>query len=347
MNAPRILLILAVVAAGCGAPAKRFNPASTAPLTMTGIGAAETINPAWLKPSTAPYRLGPGDRIEIELLGQGDDTTKALVGPDGRIYFQLLPGLSVWGLTLQETRQLLEREMSHYIRNPRVSITLREVRSRRIWVLGRLNTPGVYAMDQPLTVLDAITRAGGLYSARFTGTTEELADLQHSFVMRRGRLLPVNFKKLVHQGDTSQNIYLEPDDFVYLPSALSTEVYVLGAVTRPRAISFKDEVTLSSAISSAQGFQPQAHIGGIVVVRGSLTEPSYAVVDYLKVLTGKAPDIRLQPHDIVYVPDRPFLQLEKIAALVVNTFVRTLAANEGLRAGGGVSGVQVNIPVAP
>ena len=75
-------------------------------------------------------------------------------------------------------------------------MTLREVRSTRIWVLGRLNTPGIYPMEGPTTVVEAIAHAGGLFTAQFTGTTEELADLQHSFLLRHGRFLPVNLRRM-------------------------------------------------------------------------------------------------------------------------------------------------------
>ena len=64
-------------------------------------------------------------------------------------------------------------------------------------------------------------------------TLQDLADLRHSFVMRQGQSLPVDFYRLLREGDTSQNIYLQPDDFVYVPSALSQQVYVLGAVRFP------------------------------------------------------------------------------------------------------------------
>ena len=269
------------------------------------------------------------------------------VGPDGKIYFDLLPGLPVWGLTLSQTCDQLNRELARFYKNPRTSVALREVRSRRVWVLGRLNTPGIYPLDTPTTIVDAITRAGGLFTSQFTGTTEELADLRHSFLLRHGKYLPVNFDKLIHEGDLSQNLYLEPDDFICLPSALSTEVYVLGAVAEPRAVSFKDQVTLSSAIALARGTTPDAYQREVVIIRGSLTEPHYAVVNFLDILKGKAREVALQPHDIVYVPDQPMGTLQNVVKMVVDTFVRTVAANEGLRAGGQSTPVSVGANVAP
>ncbi len=346
------IFFLTVALAVCGCVNVRHGPTFDPrnPKDPAGFHDPATTNvldPAWLKPSTNEFCLGPGDRLDVELIGSGQAPTPALVGPDGKIYFDLLPGLEVWGLTPTQTRDLLQRELARYNKGPRVSVTLREVRSRRVWVLGRLNTPGIYPLDQPMSVIDAITRAGGLYTAQFTGTTEELADLRHSFLLRQGKFLPVNFQKLVHEGDLTQNIFLEPDDFIYLPSALSTEVYVLGAVTEPRAVSFKDQVTLSSAISNVRGTLPNAWLREVVIIRGSLTEPHYAVVNFLDILKGRAPEVPLQPRDIVYVPDKPLAIWRGALQTMVETFVRTVAANEGLRAGGDTTRIGVGVNVGP
>ncbi len=324
-----------------------FDPHNPKGQTFEEFSATNAINPSWLKPSASEFRLGPGDKVDVELLGNGEGPQPALVGPDGKIYFNLIPGLKVWGLTLAQTRDALQAQLSHFYKSPRVSVTLREVRSARVWVLGRLNTPGIYPLETPMTVVDAIARAGGLYTAQFTGTTEELADLRHSFLLRHGKFMPVNFSRLIHDGDLSQNVYLEPDDFVYLPSALATEVYVLGAVTGPRAVSFKDQVTLSSAIANARGTTPNAWLSEVVVIRGSLTDPHYAVINFLDILKGRAPEVRLQPRDIVYVPDQPLGMFQSAVKSIVDTFVRTVAANEGLRAGGSTTKVGVGVNVGP
>ena len=346
---PILFLIAAGFAIGCAnvSHGPTFDPRDPKSQTFQDYSSTNAINPDWLKPSTNEFRLGPGDHGDIEMLGNGHEPQSALVGPDGKIYFDLLPGQKVWGLTLAQTRDLIQEQLSHFYKNPHVSVTLREVRSLRVWVLGRLTTPGIYPLETPMTVIDAVTRAGGLYTAQFTGTTEELADLQHSFLLRHGKFMPVNFKKLIHEGDLSQNIYLEPDDFIYLPSALSTEVYVIGAVTEPRAVSFKDQVTLSSAIANARGTLPNAWISEVIIIRGSLTEPRYAVVNFQDILKGKAPEVALQPRDIVYVPDHPLGMFMEALQTVVNTFVRTVAANEGIRAAGGSTSVGVGVNVGP
>ena len=345
---PFLALAACALLAGCTSirHGPTFDPRKDTS-SLNQSGGTNVIDPAWLKPSTNEFRLGPGDLLDVEIIGHNDAPAPALVGPDGKIYFDLLPGLNVWGLTLRQTRDLLEKGMGAYINHPRVAVTLHEARSQRVWILGRVSTPGIYSLTAPTTLIEAISTAGGLATSSLTGTTEEVADLPHSFIMRRGKLLPINFQKLVANGDTSQNIYLEPDDLVFLPAAAQSEVYVIGAVMLPRPVVFKNQVTLSSAIATAGGLSPDAHPREVVIVRGSLTEPHFAKVNLTRILKGKDPEIRLQPRDIVFVPDTPLDVLQKAGYVALQTFVRTVAANEGLRAGGTVQNVGVNINVNP
>ena len=325
---------VALLGPGCSSTGPRFNPyATNAVVHVTNllgtVVVSNKLDPALLRPPQDPFRLGPGDHLDIEVLGEEGGPQATFVGPDGRLYFSLLPGIQVWGLTLAQTRSLLEAQLSAYVRHPTLTLTLRSVESRRVWVMGRVNTPGLYPLEGPMTVLEAIAKAGGLFTSRFSGTTEELADLHHSFVIRRGEYLPVNFHQLIREGDTAQNIYLEPDDLIYLPSSLSTAVFVLGAVSDPRSVGFNDQVTLVSAIANARGTIPDARVREVVIVRGSLSQPSVALVDYLAIIQGRKPDVRLEPRDIVFVPFSPYRKLEKYLSMAITTFVRGAAANAG------------------
>src|SRR5208282_1313822 len=205
------LLLAAVV--GCSSTGKqtkragRFMNLATNLTTMTATNEA---HPELLRPSEAPFTLGPGDRVEIELLGTTNSRSITTVGPDGKIYYYLLPGTDVWGLTLTETRDLLQKDLGKYVTEPQVTVTLREVSSKHVWLLGRLNHPGVYPMAAPLSLLEAIGLAGGTASSANQITMQDLADLRHSFVMRQGQFLPVDFYRLLREGDTTQNIYLQP-----------------------------------------------------------------------------------------------------------------------------------------
>jgi polysaccharide export outer membrane protein len=334
-----LLFALSVVLAGCQNPAHRnptFKPERAEEVKLSQVDLTNRFDPGWLRPSTNLFTLGPGDKLEIELLGEPGSKTTTVVAPDGKIYFSLLPGLDVWGLTLGQAREQIERGLSKYIRDqPQVSLLLREVESKHVWILGHVQAPGIYPLAAPTTLLEALSLAGGTLNlssfrqAEAFGASDELADLRRSFVLRQGKMLPVDFQRLIRMGELSQNIYLQPDDFVYLPASAAREVYVLGAVAEPRAVPYKEGMTVAAAIASAYGTIKGAYLQHVAVVRGSLSHPQIAIVDYKYVIRGKAGDIALQPQDIVYIPFSPYRYLTRYAQLVVDTFVSAAAINGG------------------
>ena len=326
--------------------ARGDSAAAVAAPNFESASVKDPIDPQWLQKPTKAYTLGPGDKIELEILGETGTRTETFVTPDSKVYFDLLPGIDVAGKTTQQLQTELEAGLIKYYKQPQVAVTLREAVSQRVWVLGRLNAPGIYSIKQPMRVLDAVSQAGGLFTSRFTGTTEELADLKHSFMIRNGRTLPVDFEKLIREGDMAQNIYLEPNDYLYLPSSLTNEVYVLGAVMEPRPIGFMNEMNLMSALGRGLGLRPDADLKNVSIIRGSLTDPKIATVNALEIMNGKATNVHLEPGDIVYVPGAGSISPGGLAREAVNTFVRLVAANEGSNAGApGATGVGVNINI--
>ena len=362
---------LVILGAGCqNVPPKHNKFVAATPIlpALNTVTFTNQVDPGWLQPPAELFTLGPGDKLEIELIGEPLSRTTTLVGPDGKIYFGLLSGIDVWGLTLAQARTQLEAGLSKYIRQqPQVSLVLRGIESKRVWVLGRVQAPGVYAMSAPMTLLEAISMAGGTMSLTSfrdqaaAGISVELADLRHSFVIRRGKLLPVDFDRLFDKGDLSQNIYLHPDDFIYLPSSMASDVYVLGAVTQPQPVPYTAGLTVAGAVANAFGTIKGAYLRHVAVVRGSLSQPQITIVDYKAVIRGEAPDMALEPRDIVYVPFSPYRYLEHYAEIIVNTFASAAAINAGSSAvinqptGGGNagifiplgSGIQIIPPASP
>jgi protein involved in polysaccharide export with SLBB domain len=362
--------MLCLALAGCQSQPARPAPAPEPQREVTSIVAAyavtNRIDPAWLQPPEQPFTLGPGDRVEIQMTGEAASKEVTVVGPDGKLYFDLLPGMDVWGLTLAQTQTSIETQYMQFVRErPRVSVILREVASRHVWVLGRVQAPGVYPMSGPMTLLEAIASAGGTMSLtsyrdqEAAGLGEELADLKRSFVVRQGKCLPVDFAKLLKEGDLSQNIYLEPDDFIYFPSSRARDVYVLGAVTEPRLVPYHDGLTVAGAIAGGYGTLKGAYLSHVAVVRGSLAQPHLTVVDFKRIVRGEASDISLQAGDIVYVPLSPYRYLDHYLEVILDTFVSSAAINAGSRliatpqqGSAGVfipvgSGVQVIPPASP
>ncbi|MFN7138002.1 MAG: SLBB domain-containing protein [Limisphaerales bacterium] len=341
------LITIVILAAGCQRHGPKFDPREPAVSGDTAALEMETLpsrlDPRLLQRPTQPFTLGPGDRIEIEILDEGADpaATRAIVpvGPDGKIYYSILPGLDVWGLTLTQTKDLIEREFSRYLRErPHIGVTVRSVESQKFWILGRVQAPGVYPITGAMTLLEALSLAGGTVTPggnidpneMLPG--EEVADLRRAFVVRNGEFLPVNFQRLLKEGDISQNIFIRPDDFIYFPPAVGREIYVLGAVNAPRAVPYQEGMTLVAAIANVFGTFRESHEQQVAIVRGSLSEPKIGVVNYKEIVRGKAPDVALEPGDIVYVPLEPYRHIRRYADLIMNTFVTSVAINEGTRA---------------
>ena len=325
--------------------------------TLRMISVTNTLDPTLLHAPTNLFTLGPGDRLDVELVDDTNSLTTTLVGPDGKIYFSLLPGVDVWGLTLGQTREVLQHELSRYVRGqPQVNVSLRDVQSKHVWMLGRFQQPGVYNMAAPTTLLEAIAAAGG--SQSFAGQRqiseggplgEDLADLRHSFIVRDNKMLPVNFEHLLEKGDLSQNIYLQPDDFIYFAPSYAKEVYVIGAVTQPKPVQYVRGMSLMQAIAGAYGTVRDAWLGHVTIVRGPLVNPNVAFVDYYSIVKGQAPDVPLEPGDIVYVPLTRYRYLRKYLDVALNTFVSSVAINAGTKistspSGRGSSG-GITIPV--
>jgi protein involved in polysaccharide export with SLBB domain len=332
-------LALLALAAGCQMPGpNRFNPRASLAASLEETAGTNRLDPALLQPSADLFRLGPGDHVEIEIVSDPLSRATVTVGPDGKIYYGLLVGIDVWGRTLDETRQDIEKGLSRYMREPpAVEVTLRAVESKKIWMLGRFQSPGVYPMTNSMTLLEAIFMAGGPQSmgggreSATAGAEEGLADLGHSFVLRNGQLLPVSFARLF-RGDLAQNIYLQSDDFVYLAPVVADEVHVFGAVAQPRAVPYVRELTLIQAIASAGGTIRDAYQGQVAIVRGSLSEPKIAIVSYVDIIKGRASDVPLDSGDIVYVPLRPWRVLTKYLDVIATTFASSVAINAGAEA---------------
>jgi hypothetical protein len=120
-------------------------------------------------------------------------------------------------------------------------------------------------------------------------------------------------------------------------------------------------MTLVSAITAGAGMQryewisvgnsdpgpfaPDANLSHVAIVRGSLATPQVAIVDYNAIIKGKVRDVRLEPGDIVYVPNSPYTTLKRYFNIIMNTFAATAAANEGIRVAGGTYSVGVSVPV--
>jgi polysaccharide biosynthesis/export protein len=267
------------------------------------------------------YTLGPGDILNFGLYGYPDlERDQVFIQPDGTVTYLQAQNIPAQGLTIDELRAALERKLGDYYKSPRMIIAPVEMRSKKYFILGKVVDKGAYSMDRPTTLLEAIARSRGIETGLFEGNTVELADLEHSFVIRRNEHLHVDFQKLFFEGDMSQNVELEPGDFIYFASNITNDVYVLGEVSLPGVLGFTPKLTVVAAIARRQGFSEAAYRDRVLVVRGSLIHPQVFVVNTNMILKGRQPDFLLQPKDIVYVNARPWKFAEQLLEDAVNAF---------------------------
>ena len=154
--------------------------------------------------------LGRGDVIDIAVYDEPDLTIEGIpIRPDGKVSFPLVGDLQAEGLTVSELNQSLTEGLEKYILSPKVSIIVQEFNSQRYTIFGEVVTPGIYPLTTDISITAALASAGGLNKGNFRATTVELADLSHAFIARDGKVLPVNFTRLIRQGDLRYDISLQ------------------------------------------------------------------------------------------------------------------------------------------
>ena len=190
--------------------------ADNAPPPPAGLPSAEGTNlslsvNASIKRAEWQQRLtlGPGDTLNLQLFNMPDTTqTEVPIGPDGGISFLQARDIMAAGLTIDELRAKMDEALAKFYQNPRSIITPAAYHSKKYVVLGAVANRGVYQFDRPLSVIEALARAGGVQTGVYGRDTIELADLGRSFLVRNGQRVPADFERLFEQGDLSQNVPL-------------------------------------------------------------------------------------------------------------------------------------------
>lgn len=268
------------------------------------------------------YELGPGDVVNFSLFGRPDlDRPGFRIAPDGSVSFLQAQNIKVTGLSLDEARIAIESSLQSHFRSPRVIITPQEVASKRFTILGKVLKRGVVTLERPITLVEAVANAGGLETGLFETNTVELADLDRSFISRNGKQLPVDFRRLLSEGEMSLNIEIEPNDYIYIASNITNNYFVLGSVINPGVQGLTEDASVVAAITRRGGFTDRAWAERVLVVRGSIQSPETIVINVKKVLAGEEKDFKLAPKDIVFVADRPWAEAEDILNLALSAFV--------------------------
>lgn len=293
------------------------SPSAPATLSVT----SPVQRAGWQKKLT----LGPGDVLRLSLYGEPTLTQpEVAIQPDGRISFLEARDMMAAGLTIDELRAKLDEELARYRRAPRTMVAPLSFHSKKYFMLGKVVQKGVFTLDRPMTVVEAVARAKGFETGLSGRNLVELADLTRSFLVRHGSRAPLDFEKLFAAGDLSQNIPVEPDDYFYFPPTDVQEIYLLGEVTASGPVTFTENLAAVNAIATRGGFAPRAWRQRVLVVRGALKQPETFVVDVPAVLSAKQPDFKLQPRDLVYVSARPWIKAEDLLDAAASAFAQSV-----------------------
>jgi polysaccharide biosynthesis/export protein len=247
------------------------------------------------------YVIGAADLIAISVLDNKDLDTVATVTPGGKIAVPLIGDIQAAGLTVQELTDRLTQGLSQKVKSPQVTVTLREVNSYRLYFLGRVGKPGIQASKSEVTLLQALSVAGGIL---------EGTDLSLAYVARGKERLPVDFVKLLREGDLSQNITLNPDDTVVVPDNPQNVIYVMGEVKTPGMLPLiKDRgFTALKAVAAVGGFTQFAGRGRAYILHEEDGRRTTIPVDFNDLMrnpeAGK--DVPLSAGDILVVPQSLF-----------------------------------------
>lgn len=307
-----------------GGHPSRVDAAETAPMATVQPATFSVVDPSQRADWQKRLTLGPGDVLRFQLYGAPDLTREDVpVDPDGRISYLEAENVVASGLTVDELRDRVTNELAKYRRTPQVAISPLSFHSKHYYLLGSVMQRGVYPLDRPITIIEAVARAHGFETSISRGNVIETTDFSHSFIERRGRRLPVDFDKLFVHGDLSQNVVLEPDDYLYFPAGAAGAVYVLGEVRTPGAVAFDDQTSVLTAIANRGGFTERAWKQRVLVVRNSQIQPETFRVNAYGALEGKNTNLELKPGDVVYISNRPWARAEELLDRAASAFVES------------------------
>ncbi len=258
------------------------------------------------------YRIGPNDILTVVIYKYPELTRSVTVRDDGSIFLPLAGPVKVAGFTISEAQARITDAFAKVIQNPQISVEIEKYQSRRFYVLGAVMKPGVYPLDRPTTVVQALSIAGGI---------AESAKLSEAYMLRENRVVPVNFQRLLEEGDVRYNIYLSDNDVIYIPSAIDQKVFVLGDVRNPGVVPIvMGRLTLAEAIARCGGFALGARWDNLRIIRGGLRNPKLIRVNFERALDGDvAYNFLLKSGDIVFVSDTVLGKWNKILQQLLPT----------------------------
>jgi polysaccharide export outer membrane protein len=267
----------------------------------------------------ADYKIGPEDLLEIEVFQVPDLKTLARVSAKGYIKLPLIEGIQAGGLTVSELESLLAERLKKYVKEPVVSVFVKELRSQQISILGSVKEPRVYYVTGQKYLLDMLSLAGGVTQdagsvciiQRVSGKTSP--DSGREYIER----IVIDLDELLIKGKAELNIAVTSGDTIHVPQ--NGIFFVDGGVQTPGAFPLKGKTTLTQAISLAKGMTYEAISSDIKIYRDNGTPEREVInVSYDSILERKEPDFEIRDKDVIIVGKSGFKAFIKGLAAGLN-----------------------------
>lgn len=251
----------------------------------------------------AEYRIGPRDRLAVKVFEVPDLNVERRVSEEGTVALPLLGDFAVGGSTALEAASRLERLLEErYVQRATVSIEILEFRASPITVIGSVQRPGPLEVAGRVSLLEALTAAGGL-----TGGPGKAIHVLRRASNGLSDQITIDADALLVQGDPKVNIPLFAGDLVNVPVATDVTVFCLGEVEQPGAVTFRstERITLLAAVARAGGLSDRA-AKKLLIKRRIEGREIEIEADYRAILAGKAVDLELVDGDVLYVKESFF-----------------------------------------
>ncbi len=277
-----------------------------------------TADAAAAVPSAAPtnvtsYVLGPEDQITVRVFAADDIPDKPVqIDNDGTVTLPMIGQVHAAGLTVEQLQANLVTAYKKYFKDPQVTVQVNDFRSQPVSVAGNVTTPGVVQLRGNRNLMEVIGQAGGLRADAGDSVliTRNLSEgpipVAGAFTDPTGKysVAHINIRSIMSGKDPEGNIQIKPHDVITVPRARL--IYVLGNVGRPGGyvLTENETMSLTQAIALAGGWDKMAALSSARILRadgGATREQIPANVK--KIMENKAPDLQLQPDDILYVPN--------------------------------------------
>ncbi|MFZ3207831.1 MAG: XrtA/PEP-CTERM system exopolysaccharide export protein [Geobacteraceae bacterium] len=244
------------------------------------------------------YVIGEGDGLDIAVWGVKELTFSVKVRPDGKITVPGLGDVRASGQTPTELQSSLSVKLKELVKNPIVTVTVSGITNSKVYIFGGGVKPGVYDLYRRTTLLQLLCTIGEL----------KAADFKRSYLLRNGKNIKKDFYKLFISGETGDDILLESNDSLFIPLLLDKSVYVLGAVNAPKAIEYREGMTVMEAILESGGFTKYADQNDVVIRRKDGPEGESLTVKAKKLFKegDLTQNLVLKPGDYILVKESFF-----------------------------------------